>query len=250
MRKAISLTNALIFSITLLVTAQIAVASPSALQIDAVKFVGSKLVILGEQFDNGDPPIVSIEGIGELHVVSADAVRIKANLPHGLEGDYTLTVSTGAGKKKNDDYALTFGGKISVVCIDWYLTAGHENHIHAEAYLQYDNGDPVIGATVEMRTTVDTAVSGDKQEWLKMSSSTGPYRGYNHGESCPLSVAKKSGATDQYCCIGLGAQEPFCPTGDYEAEVLSVQPPAGSSAVWDGKFPRNLTYFNMDQFNN
>ena len=250
MRKSITLTNALIFSITLLVTAQIAVASPSALKIDAVNFVGSKLVILGEQFDNGDPPIVSLEGVGELHVISADAVRIKASLPHGLEGDYTLTVSTGAGKKKNDDYALTFGGKISVVCIDWYLTAGHENHIHAEAYLQYENGDPVVGATVIMSTTVRPTLKGEPREWLLMASATGTYRGYNHGESCPLSVAKKSGATDQYCCIGLGAREPFCPSGFYEAEVLSVQPAAGSSAVWDGKIPDNITYFNMDQFNN
>jgi hypothetical protein len=249
MRNTIALANALIFSITLLVTAQIAVASPSVLKIDDVKFVGSKLVILGEQFDNGDPPIVSIDGIGELHVVSADAVRIKANLPHGLEGNHTLTVSTGAGKNKIDEYALTFGGKISVVCIDWYLTAGHDNHIHAEAYLQYENGDPVIGATVVMGVTVDTGLKKDSREWLVMASSTGAYKGYNHGESCPLSVAKKSGATDQYCCIGLGAHEPFCPTGNYEAEVLSVQAPTGSNAVWDGKIPKNITYFDMDQFN-
>jgi len=42
--------------------------------------------------------------------------------------------------------AAAMGGTISIVCIDWYLTTGPDNHIHAEGFLQDENGDPVIGA--------------------------------------------------------------------------------------------------------
>jgi len=133
---------------------------------------------------------------------------------------------------------------MSILCLDWYLTAGHEEHIHVEGFVQDQDGNPVIGAAVTLRNTVDT---GDEvREWLLKTSTTFKYAGYNHGESCPLSVAKESGATGQFCCIGLGAHEPFCPAGLYESQALSVQPPAGSNAVWDGVTPENGRVFTLD----
>jgi hypothetical protein len=244
MRKAVSLAKKLLLSIALVAIATPAFASVAALKIEAVEFAGSAIIILGKQFDTG-PLNVSIEGVGQLTVLSSDAVRIEAVLPSGLDGDYTLSVSTGAGNKKNFDYALNLGGTISIMCIDWYLTAGHDDHIHAEVFLQDQNGDPVIGAAVTMRNTVDTGA--EVIEWQLKSSTTVSYKGYNHGESCPLSVAKASGATGQYCCIGLGAQEPFCPSGYFSGEVLDVQPGAGSNAVWDGVYPENGRTFTLDQ---
>lgn len=253
MRKTVALTNVLIVFVTLLVTAQTVIASKAALKIEAVEFSGQKgltLVILGKQFlkRDGSSPSVSIKSVGELRVVNASDEEIVAKIPSGLEGSYTLTVTTGAGKKDSFDYPLALGGTISVVCIDWYLTAGHDNHIHAEAFLQDQYGNPVIGATVEIRNTVDTGT--EIREWLLLTSTTGPYRGYNHGASCPLSVAKESGASDQHCCIGLGAQEPFCPSGYYQGEVLNVRPAPGSNAKWDGKTPWNGREFVMDQYDN
>jgi hypothetical protein len=247
MKKFLLLAKTLVMSIALVAIALPAFATVAALKIEAVEFAGSTMVILGKQFNTG-PLIVSIDGgVGELNATLVDEFTIEADLPGGLEGNFTLSVSTGVGNKKNFDFPLALGGTISIVCIDWYLTAGHDNHIHAEAFLQDQNGDPYIGAAVTMRNTVDT---GDEvREWQLKTSTTFKYAGYNHGESCPISLAKESGATGQFCCVGLGAHEPFCPTGDYEAEVLSVQPGTGSNAVWDGNFPTNKTFFDMDQYN-
>ncbi len=126
---------------------------------------------------------------------------------------------------------------MSIVCLDWYLTAAHEEHIHVEGFVQDQDGNPVIGAAVTLSNTVDTGT--EVREWQLKTSVTFKYAGYNHGESCPLSLAKESGETGKFCCIGLGPGEPFCPSGLYESQVLSVHPPSGSNAVWDGVTPDN-----------
>jgi hypothetical protein len=211
-------------------------ANPAAMKIDDVQFAGSHMEILGKQFDTG-PLSVSIAGVGDLTVTGSTNAMIEAVLPPGLKGTYLLSVSTGQANKQNAEFVLKLGGTMSIVCLDWYLTAGHEEHIHVEGFVQDEDGNPVIGAAVTLSNTVDT---GDEvREWLLKTSTTFKYAGYNHGESCPLSLAKASGATGQFCCIGLGAQEPFCPSGLYQAEALSVQPPMGSNAVWDGVTPDN-----------
>lgn len=243
MRRYARLSSALFMSAVLLASAQVALATGAALKIDGVEFAGSNIEILGKQFDT-NTPIVNIAGLGDLTVLSFDNTMIEAVLPAGLDGIYLLSVSTGNGNKQNAEFVLKLGGTMHIVCLDWYLTAGHGEHIHVEGFVQDENGDPVIGAAVTLRNTVDT---GDEvREWQLKTSTTFKYAGYNHGESCPLSVAKESGATGQFCCIGLGAHEPFCPSGDYESMVLSVQPPAGSNAVWDGVTPENGREFVVD----
>jgi hypothetical protein len=218
-------------------------ANPAAMKIDDVQFAGSHMEILGKQFDTG-PLTVNIAGVGELTVLSTTNATIEAVLPSGLSGTYLLAVSTGTGNKQNAEFVLHLGGTMSLICLDWYLTAGHEEHIHVEGFVQDQDGNPVVGAAVTLRNTVDT---GDEvREWLVKSSTTFKYAGYNHGESCPIEVAKASGATGQFCCIGLGAQEPFCPAGLYESQALSVQPPPGSNAVWDGVTPENGRVFTLD----
>ena len=134
------------------------------------------------------------------------------------------------------------GGTLSVVCLDWYLTTGVDQHIHVEGFVQDENGDPVIGAAVTLENTVDDAV------YQIYNTTTFKYAGYNHGESCPIEVAKASGATGQACCIGSATDPPddssSCFPGLYEALVLSVQPPAGSDRRWDGVTPPNSRQFD------
>ena len=117
---------------------------------------------------------------------------------------------------------------MSVVCLDWYETGGSGDHIHVEAFVQDQGGNRVVGAMVTLENTVDGVV------YQLMTSTTNKYKGYNHGESCPLSVAQASGATGQYCCVGSS-----CASGLYESLVLAVDPPAGSNLVWDGATPPN-----------
>lgn len=236
MKKFIVVLIAQLLFILLLTTAETASATGAALKIDSVEFAGNNIEILGKQFDTA-PVTVDLDGVGGLTILSVSNSMIEAVLPPGLEGVYELSVSTGNGNKHNDDYLLELGGTMSVVCLDWYLTAGHEEHIHVEAFVQDQDGNAVVGAAVTLRNTVDTGE--ELREWQLKTSTTFDYLGYNHGESCPLSVAKASGASGQFCCIGLGAQEPFCPTGLYQSEVLSVEPPAGSNMVWDGVTPTN-----------
>jgi len=247
MKKAAVVLHVLLFSIFLLATAQSALANVAALKIDVVEFAGPNIEILGKQFDTNapTPPSVEIAGYGPLIVNSFTNSMIEAQLPALPDGSYLLSVSTGNGKKQNAETVLKLGGTMTIVCVDWYLTAGHDDHIHAEAFLQDENGDPVIGAAVTMRNTVDTG--SEVREWLLKTSVTFKYAGYNHGESCsPAGIERESGATGQFCCIGLGAHEPFCPSGRYESEVLSVQPPAGSNAVWNGSTPDNFRDFVVE----
>jgi len=196
--------------------------------------------ILGGGFDAGGFPSVTLDDQIELQVLDLTATTISAkpgaNTP---AGDFTLEVSTGRLNQQNASTSIHLGGTLTVVCIDWYLTTGPDHHIHVEGFVQDENGDAVEGAAVMLENTVDGEV------YQMYSTTTFKYAGYNHGDSCPLAVAKASGATGQFCCIGLGAQEPFCPSGLYESEVLSVQAPPGSNAVWDGVSPDNGREFTL-----
>jgi hypothetical protein len=44
---------------------------------------------------------------------------------------------------------------MSVTCIDWFLSGGHQDHIHVELYLEDAFGDPVVGSTVRFETWDD-----------------------------------------------------------------------------------------------
>ena len=216
----------------------------AAVVIDSVQFFdlpgGKKNIeILGGGLTgNSGLPVVTLDGVIELQVLEASTSAISANVPKNTpDGDYSLMVSTGSSNKQNDAIDIHLGGTISIVCIDWYLTTGPNNHIHVEGFLQDENGDPVIGAAVHWLSFVDG------EQWYDYNTTTFKYAGYNHGESCPIEVAQASGATGQNCCIGSATDPPddsrSCDSGFYEVEVISVNAPPGSDRRWDGITPAN-----------
>jgi hypothetical protein len=244
-RRSIGFT--FVFAAALLMLVDSALASgkggDAAVVIDSVQFndlQGGKtnIEILGGGFDNGVFPVVTLDGEIELNVLEATNTAISANVPPNTsDGDYSLIVTTGGSKKQSAAFGIHLGGTISIVCIDWYLTTGPDNHIHAEGFLQDENGDPVIGAAVNWEAFVD-----DKK-WYDYSTTTFKYAGYNHGESCPIEVAKASAATGQNCCIGNATDPPddsrSCEPGYYQVDVISVEAPPGSNRKWDGVTPAN-----------
>ena len=77
---------------------------------NTIDFNNSLIFVQGENFDNGNPPILNLGDVGTLSVVTSDAVTIEAHLPPGLlDGDYLLTVSTGPADGQNATYDLTIG---------------------------------------------------------------------------------------------------------------------------------------------
>jgi len=216
----------------------------AAVVIDSVQFFdlpgGKKNIeILGGGLtSNSGLPVVTLDGVIELDVLEASISAISVNVPKNTpDGDYLLMVSTGSTSKENDAIDIHLGGTISIVCIDWYLTTGPNHHIHAEGFLQDENGDSVIGAAVHWESFVDGV------QWYDYNTTTFMYAGYNHGESCPIEVAQASGATGQNCCIGSATDPPddsrSCDSGFYEVEVIAVQAPPGSDRKWDGITPLN-----------
>ncbi len=222
----------------------------AAVVIDSVQFFdlpgGKKNIeILGGGFtSNGGFPVVTLDGMIELDVLEASTSEISANIPKNTpDGDYSLMVSIGSLSKQNDAIDIHLGGTISIVCIDFYLTTGEGNHIHAEGFLQDENGDPVIGAAVSWESIVDGRI------WKFYNNTTFMYAGYHHGERCPIEVAQASGATFPDCCIGNATDPPedsrSCESGFYEANVLSVRAPPGSDRKWDGITPDNGRFFEQ-----
>jgi len=221
----------------------------AAVVIDSVQFFdlsgGKKNIeILGGGFTNGEFPIVTLDDEIELKVLEYSTTEISANIPaNAADGDYSLMISTGDLSKQNASTPIHLGGTISIVCLDWYLTTGPGNHIHVEGFLQDENGDPVIGAAVHWKSYVDDEI------WYDYNTTTFKYAGYNHGESCPIEVARASGATGQNCCIGNATEPPddsrSCKSGFYWVDVISVTAPPGSDRTWDGITPENGRYFEQ-----
>ncbi|MCH7868627.1 MAG: hypothetical protein IH881_13115 [Myxococcales bacterium] len=215
----------------------------SSLQFADLPSGATSIEILGGGFLNGTAPVVTLSDGTNLAVASVSTTALTVIVPVGqADGDYVLSISTGTFSKNNASTDIHLGGTISIVCIDWYLTTGPDHHIHAEGFLQDENGDPVIGAAVHWEAFVDNGVDPEAM-WYDYNTTTFKYAGYNHGESCPLSVAKASGATGQNCCIGNAFDPPddsrSCESGHYRADVLSVTPPANSNRKWDGITPPN-----------
>jgi hypothetical protein len=76
-----------------------------------VDYPSSTLYITGNNFNNGAPPVVSLEGV-LLPVVAATESAIVVSLPStfsGNVGSYLLTVSTGTLPSQRDAFALTLG---------------------------------------------------------------------------------------------------------------------------------------------
>lgn len=222
----------------------------AAVVIDSLQFFdlngGRKRVeILGGGFDNGAFPSVTLNGEIALDVLDASGSAISAEIARNTpDGDYALMISTGNQTKQNAETPIHLGGTLSVVCLDWYITTGTNNHVHVEAFVQDENGDAVSGAPVTLENSVDGEI------YQIYNSTTFKYAGYNHGDSCPIEVAMASGPTGQACCIGAAVDEGgdtgarSCPAGLYESLVLSVQAPPGSDRKWDGVTPANSIQFD------
>ncbi len=74
-----------------------------------VDFVQNRIIIQGHNFRNGQSPIVKL-GETNLNVISHMDEQIVVNLPANISnGDYLLTITTGAAVNQYDAYALTIG---------------------------------------------------------------------------------------------------------------------------------------------
>lgn len=71
-------------------------------------FDNSELIISGVNFDNKNPPRVTL-GDSPLTVLDYSATQIRAELSQGLVGDFLLTVKTGRWIRRYDKYNLTIG---------------------------------------------------------------------------------------------------------------------------------------------
>jgi len=76
-----------------------------------VDFDLETITIIGEEFDFGDSPEVTLGEFGLLDINSANDTEIEVSFPDTVlpDGDYLLTVSTGSGQSKSDLYDLTIG---------------------------------------------------------------------------------------------------------------------------------------------
>ncbi len=154
--------------------------------------------IAGGGFLNGDFPMVTLDDGTMLDVVEVSETMIVANIPATTpDGDYTLTVSTGALSKQNASAAIRLGGTMSVVCIDWFRSGPRDEHVHTEVHVEDENGDAVIGAVVTW--TAENDVVGVYQTNI---SATHDNDGHADGQGCE--DPSGSGVTDWFCCIGAG----------------------------------------------
>ncbi len=110
----------------------------------------AQIEVVGTNFDNGATPVVSLDGL-PLTVHGSSATEIQAELPGGTtDGDYTIVVRTGDGAKQNAEHTLTVAvlESMSVSCIDWFITAGHGEHIHNELHVEDEFGNAILGAQI------------------------------------------------------------------------------------------------------
>ena len=68
------------------------------------------ITIRGTNFDNGDPPTVTLGQQGPITICSVSGTEIVAELPNSLtDGDYRVAVSTGPAVTDYSEYDLTVG---------------------------------------------------------------------------------------------------------------------------------------------
>jgi hypothetical protein len=226
-----------------------AFANEAPMRITDVRFTDlndpTQIEIVGTQFDNGEELTVTFGGGSiDASLSGSTGTLVRAEIPANTpDGDYTITVSTGPGAKQNAEHGLTVAPlvEMSVTCIDWFITAGHGEHIHNELHVEDEFGDAVLGATV----TYTNAWNGDV--FQTNVSATTKTAGHNRGEGC--SEPTGDGVTGWFCCIGAGKFDAggevpgkrSCPAGEYTAAIVSVEPPPGTTLVWDGESPGGET---------
>jgi hypothetical protein len=124
---------------------------------------GQELIsIYGENFDNGDIPVVTLGGNEILDVNLIGPKEIMATIPSPADfphSDYRLVVSTGHGRKCKDKYSLTIGapaaagptGRLVTVIVpnDPKSLTNDLKTLYGTAYCDTANGYKVIGGGFE-----------------------------------------------------------------------------------------------------
>ena len=105
----------LLLSIACLGSVGITFAAPPSAEMEissvSTDFDASELKIYGNNFDNGDPPLVTLGGFPvTVNTATSTPNIIDAILPSTVgDGDYLLVVSTGKNKEQNSSLHLTIG---------------------------------------------------------------------------------------------------------------------------------------------
>jgi hypothetical protein len=222
--------------------------TPASLAIDSVVLINPihpafpfiRAEIGGGGFLNGEAPSVTLDGLIDLQVVEASQTLLVANIPTTTpDGDYTLSVATGAQSKQEASTVIRLGGVMNVACIDWFRSGPRDEHVHTEVHVEDQFGNAVIGAIVTWEAENDTV--GVYQTNV---SATGDVDGHADGAGC--NDPSGSGVTGWFCCIGAakhdGLQPPgkrSCDEGLYTSEILSVTAPPSTNMTWDGLTPNN-----------
>ncbi len=248
-----------------LVTSHVVSADAAPMRIDDVRFAAPNntvdIEIVGSNLDNGPTLSVTMDGTA-LKVASESGTLIAAEIPANTpDGRHLISVSTGPDAKQNAEAIFTIGDLgpggsgdpigMSVTCVDWFLSGGHEDHIHVEAFIEDELGNPVVGATVTFEASYDQHDGAGPFVYQTNTSTTLDDAGKNKGAGC-AEPTEDSGVTFWFCCTGAGKWngeipgKRACPAGFYHAEVLSVAPPPGTNLVWDGVTPPNGREFSPD----
>jgi len=213
-----------------------AVAIDTVLLIDPA-VAGDDIVaeIAGGGFLNGEFVEVTLDGVS-LSTVVVSGQMLMSDIPGGTpDGDHTLMVRVGDANKQSVSVTIRLGGVMSVSCISWFKTGPANEHVHTEVHVEDENGEAVIGATVEWTAENDTV--GIYQTNV---SPTGDIDGHGNGANCENEISG-SGVTGWFCCIGAGkwdAETPpgkrACNEGLYTAKIVGVTAPAFTNMTWDG----------------
>ena len=253
MKTGRSTVIAVLLSMPLMILAQVAEAGENdPMRIIDVRFVdldnSRHIEIVGLEFDNGGEPFVTLDGVPLELVGTPTATSIEALLPRRTkDGDYLVAVSTGNGNKQNAEHPFRVRPLVamSVVCIDWFLTGGQQQHIHLETHVEDQFGNPVIGAVVTF--------TGERDGQVYQTNVSATYNNDGKADGAGCSDPTGSGVSDWFCCIGAGKWDGdipggrSCDPGFYSSQVLSVDPPLGTSLVWDGVTPDNGRPFQPSQ---
>lgn len=156
-----------------------------------------QVTINGTDFDNGPRLTVTLgDFAAPLNIVGSAATQIIADLPVGLTaGDYLLTVRTGGGPNRQDDYDLTIGaaGPVGVVPLGAIILWDQNNACPAGfAGVAAFDGRFLVGGNVAGTT------GGSNTHTHDAGSFTGPSHRHNlepwNGSFAP--VDDNSGGTD------------------------------------------------------
>jgi hypothetical protein len=121
---------------------------PLVIQSVDVDLENNKILIHGENFDNGPDLVVTLGGIEIQQPKLNSPKEIEAILPSLQDSDYRLVVSTGHGRKCKDKYSLTIGAPGPAGPTGRIVTVIVSNKVQDLTYLPDDGkGNASVWAT-------------------------------------------------------------------------------------------------------